>query len=259
MTFHYTGKEQTFTVPAGVTQLTVVAHGGEGAGNAYYGSTDFPGLPGRVLAVIPVQSKEKLYVFVGGSGAHGGFNGGAPGGSDSKYKGNAGGGASDVRIGSDTLADRVIVAAGGGGAGQAIDDYGTAYGGKGGGLTGANGGQGDKGYNGGGGGGGTQVAGGAGGLGGVYSYSDGYSGGSGALGLGGKGAVGAGNGGGGGGGYYGGGGGGGGTSPFYSQPYADQGGGGGGGSSYVESSAIKSHMWTGWKTKGDGLVVISWN
>src|SRR5277367_6307246 len=104
-TFHYTGKEQTFTVPAGVTQLTVVAHGGEGAGEVYYGSTDYPGLPGRVFAIIQVQAKHKLYVFVGGSGDHGGFNGGAAGGSEERYKGNAGGGASDVRMGGDALTE----------------------------------------------------------------------------------------------------------------------------------------------------------
>jgi hypothetical protein len=38
-----------------------------------------------------------------------------------------------------------------------------------------------------------------------------------------------------------------------------QGAGGGGGSSYVEPSAIKSRMWSAWKSNGDGLVVFSWN
>ena len=52
-TFHYTGKKQTFIVPAGVSQLTVVAHGGEGAGFNISPSTDTPGFPGRVRAIIP--------------------------------------------------------------------------------------------------------------------------------------------------------------------------------------------------------------
>ena len=39
---------------------------------------------------------------------------------------------------------------------------------------------------------------------------------------------------------------------------SSEGGGGGGGSSYVEPGAIKSRMWTGWKAKGDGLVVFRW-
>src|SRR5580692_2852042 len=50
---------------------------------------------------------------------------------------------------------------------------------------------------------------------------------------------------GGGGGYYGGGGGGGSAGQFDSVS-----GGGGGGSSYIEPSAITSHMWTGWRVLG---------
>jgi Glycine rich protein len=275
-TFNYTGKEQTFKVPAGVTQLTVVAHGGEGAGFYAYPSSDPPGWPGRVHAIIPVHSGEKLYVFVGGSGAHGGFNGGGAGGSSGsgKYPGNPGGGASDVRAGGDTLTDRIIVAAGGGGAGEATYDYGFGFGGDGGGLTGQSGGGGGSygDFAGGGGGGATQSEGGSGGAGGRNastsgSYLNGQPGGSGTFGLGGSGGSGSqycktGGGGGGGGGYYGAGGGGGGAYTYYGRyscyPLA-QGGGGGGGSSYVEPSAIKSHMWTGWKAKGDGLVVFSWN
>src|SRR5579863_6824284 len=71
-TFFYTGKEQTFVVPTGVTQLTVVAHGGEGGSTYIYPSGDPPGFPARVYAVIPVNPGDKLYVDVGGSGAHGG-------------------------------------------------------------------------------------------------------------------------------------------------------------------------------------------
>ncbi|HTA56371.1 MAG TPA: glycine-rich protein, partial [Candidatus Acidoferrales bacterium] len=141
-TFKYTGKEQAFKVPAGVAQLTVVARGGEGAGFSVYPSTATPGRPGRVYAIIPVHSGEKLYVFVGASGTHGGFNGGGTGGT-SRYgsqAGNAGGGASDVRAGGDTLNDRIVVAAGGGGAGGTVNTYGSAYGGNGGGLTGTSGG-----------------------------------------------------------------------------------------------------------------------
>jgi hypothetical protein len=93
-TFYYTGKEQTFVVPTGVKQLTVTARGGEGAGVSYYPSTDPPGFPGRVYAIIRVHPGEKVYVFVGGSGAHGGFNGGGAGGTIGSYgsqPGNPGG------------------------------------------------------------------------------------------------------------------------------------------------------------------------
>jgi hypothetical protein len=266
-TFKYTGSEQTFKVPTGVKQLTVVARGGEGAGFSVYPSTGTPGRPGRVSAIIPVRPGEKLYVFVGGSGTDGGFNGGGTGGFNTSrgYPGNAGGGASDVRVGGTGVLDRIIVAAGGGGAGQAILTYDTDYGGNGGGLVGKpGGGGGSSGVGGGGGQGGTQSAGGAGGSGGS-TYSGclrGHSGGGGDLGLGGNGGNGGGNnaggGGGGGGGYYGGGGGGGAGANYYCS-FPVQGGGGGGGSSYVEPSATKSRMWTGWKAKGDGLVVFSWN
>lgn len=270
-TFHYTGKKQTFIVPAGVTQVTVVAHGGMGGGFNYYPSNASPGFPGRVYATIPVQPGDKLYVFVGGSGKHGGFNGGAPGGTSEEGRyaaGYAGGGASDVRLGGDALKDRIIVAAGGGGAGAAVYTYGYGYGGDGGGLFGKSGGGGGSGASGGGGAGGTQSEGGSGGPGGVGGYSSSYDkgqpGGNGSLWLGGNGGNSSpyyygGGGGGGGGGYYGGGGGGGGATFYVSQYYASEGGGGGGGSSYVEPNAIKSRMWTGWdKAQPDGLIVFSW-
>lgn len=271
-TFKCTGKEQTFTVPVSVTQLTVVAIGGEGGGFNVYPSTATPGRPGRVYGIVPVHGGEKLYVFVGGSGAHGGFNGGGAGGngglSRKPITGNPGGGASDVRTAGKTLLDRIVVAAGGGGAGEAIDNYADGYGGNGGGLVGKSGGGTSSDYSGGGGSGGTQSAGGSGGsCGGRYGYGNcgGQPGGSGALGAGGNGGDGSGQynvagGGGGGGGYYGGGGGGGGGQYDYSSHYGNtQSGGGGGGSSYVEPGAIKSRMWTGWKWEGDGLVVFSWN
>jgi hypothetical protein len=265
-TFTYTGSVQTFVVPSGVSQITVVARGGEGAGFVAYPSTDAPGRPGRVYAIVPVTPGEKLYVFVGASGSDGGFNGGGnSGATDSgsgSYSGNPGGGASDVRAGGTGILDRIIVAAGGGGAGQSNYTYGVDAGGNGGGLAGKKGGGGGaSGQNGGGGGGGTQRKGGAGGAGGSNYSNKGDSGGGGTLGLGGNGGSShcsnAGVGGGGGGGYYGGGGGGA-ASIFYCD-YPSQGGGGGGGSSYVEPSAIKSRMWTGWKAKGDGLVVFTWN
>ena len=272
-TFKYTGSQQTFKVPAGVSQLTVVALGGEGGGFSTYPSIGTPGRPGRVYAIIPVKPGQKLYVFVGGSGRHGGFNGGGAGGINSggygSYDGNPGGGASDVRTGGNMVNDRIIVAAGGGGAGDAVRAYNYSSGGNGGGLVGKPGGAGSS-DSGGGGGGGTQSQGGSGGAGGpgcgTSCGGKGQPGESGALGVGGSGGGGASNdfyaagGGGGGGGYYGGGAGGGGGNQSCYRYCASQSGGGGGGSSYVEPSAIKSRTWTGWKTKkADGLVVFSWN
>jgi hypothetical protein len=272
--FAYTGNEQTFIVPAGVTRLTVLARGGEGGGYYNNGPSDgYPGLPGRVYAVIRVHPGSELYVFVAGSpgrsGQAGGFNGGGGGGSVGSGTGYGGGGASDVRLSGDKLKDRIIVAAGGGGAGQCgLFCY--DPGGNGGGLDGKPGGS----YRscdicGGGGGGGTQSAGGSGGAGGQgkQKRENGQPGRDGALGLGGGGGSGglgssadAGSpGGGAGGGYYGGGGGGGGASTHCHCADNGQGGGGGGGSSYVEPGAITSRMWMGWRGPNrNGQIIFSW-
>ncbi len=270
-TFNYTGVAQDFTVPAGVTQLKVIARGAKGAGKPIADG-------GRVHAIIPVTPGERLVVYVGGdaSGMDGGSNGGGSGGRGEKgYRGGngfGGGGASDVREGGDSLKDRILVAGGAGGQGghdAGSQEYG--IGGKGGGLIGGTGGDGSgsytsgcrTGYNGCPGYGGTQKNGGSGGLGGTSFLCYGTAGGNGSLGLGGDGENTAstsyecgGGGGGGGGGYYGGGAGGEGAE---TETVGFGGGGGGGGSSYVERKAGNVHMWQGWKTpEPNGLVVFSW-
>jgi hypothetical protein len=111
--FEYTGAEQSFKVPSGVTQITVDASGAAGgSGNGLRKRSVGRGaLGGRVRATIAVTPKEDLAIFVGGSGReHGGYNGGGEGAG--KGYGD-GGGASDVRTGGDTLPDRIIVAGGG--------------------------------------------------------------------------------------------------------------------------------------------------
>lgn len=268
-TFQYTGGAQRFKVPAGVTTLNVVARGAEGGGVSGCGSAGCyfeGGIGGRVHAQIPVKPGGTLYVYVGGSAGRlsvaGGFNGGGNGGSSgASFTAYGGGGASDVREGGDALQDRILVAAGGGGQGAGWVSYFYGYGGKGGGLVG---GSGNSTYKANGGGGGSQTQGGTGGAG---TGESGQSGGNGSLGTGGNGGngnatgyhVNGGAGGGGGGGYYGGGGGGGIGSPGSTEP----GGGGGGGSSFIEPSALKGRMWSGWKRgweklSGNGLVVFSW-
>jgi len=102
-TFVYTGTQQSFVVPAGVSNVTVVATGASG-GVGFHGSTGGAGGAGgrgaEVSAQLSVTPGETLYIEVGGTGApapgntgagSGGFNGGAAGGD------NGGGGASDVR------------------------------------------------------------------------------------------------------------------------------------------------------------------
>jgi hypothetical protein len=99
-TFNYTGAAQDFTVPAGVTHISVVARGAHGGGSPKANG-------GRVHVVIPVTPGEKLVIYVGGDAADatGGFNGGADGGvacsgsSCYDFSGFGGGGASDLRQG----------------------------------------------------------------------------------------------------------------------------------------------------------------
>ena len=269
ITFAYTGSAQSFTVPAGVTRITVTAAGGQGGPGVRAGSncllqTGCGGGGALVTATIPVTPGQTLDIMVGAAGTPGanggagGFNGGGAGGPlvafIPLYIGGGGGGASDVREGGTALADRVVVAGGGGGGGG----YGGGSGGSGGAPDGVAGGP--YGYvvtppsNGGGGGGGTATAGGAGGLAGDTVASGGSieAGGSGALGSGGAGGLPAASGvagGGGGGGYYGGGGGGG--SVLFT------GGGGGGGSSFVEASGTATSYQLG-VNGGNGYVTLTY-
>ena len=104
-TFSYTGAQQTFTVPSGVSTITIQAYGAQGTNGNSPG-----GLGGYVVGDLTVTAGNTLYVYVGGRA---GFNGGASGHSN----GGSGGGASDVRSGGTAYTDRVIVAGGGGGGG----------------------------------------------------------------------------------------------------------------------------------------------
>jgi hypothetical protein len=278
-TFKYTGAAQHFTVPSGVTELTVTARGAgtpsghfPSSGPYYTGSNG-----GLVQATIPVTPGERLAIFVGGHGAlgisgaggAGGFNGGGAGGDgvhgSSGYLvdgGVGGGGASDIREGGDKLKDRVVVAGGGGGPGIGAGYlFSTGFGGQGGGKIGGPGGSSYPGNPSGfGGSGGTQTAGGAGGAGGNRSgFPPGVPGNPGKIGRGGGGgsnpSSGGGGGGAGGGGYYGAGGGGSGT---LATSGIGSGGGGGGGSSYIEKSATHVKNLQGGGTAGNGKIVLTW-
>ena len=247
VTFNYTGAQQTWVVPAGVTSITVDVRGAGGV--SIGGGNNSGGSGGCVQTTISVTPGETLYIYVGGGqGAVpiGGFNGGGNGGDcPGGFKcagsvGYGGSGASDIRKGGTALSNRVVVAAGGGGTGGGPG----GAGGGGGGLIGENGSRGIGFVCGGGmGGGGTQSSGGAlnGGLGiGGRGYdgcgaSDDYPNGSG--------------GGGGGGGYYGGGGGDGGAEGAV-------GSGGGGGSSYAVGTDI---TYTPSCRSGNGQIIITYS
>jgi hypothetical protein len=219
--FTYSGADQTFTVPSGVTQITVKMWGAGGGGGSQTG-----GAGGFTSATVAVSANESITVVVGGGGRFsgvGGYGGGGNGGAGSSIYGAGGGGRSALRRISTEL-----VTAGGGGGGN-MDGNGST-GGHGGGASGGTGIQAVVGATplavpaGG----GTQNAGGAGGqqpsgagVGGAggplqggngYSFSTGYYGG------------------GGGGGWYGGGGGTGNSNTYAS--------GGAGGSGYISGPGV---------------------
>ena len=203
------------------------------------------GFGGYSCGVLEIKEISDLFLYIGGKGTEvsgqvgiyspGGFNGGGSGHTGS-YKSNAGsgGGATDIRLNSERLNDRIIVAGGGGGTGGFMINE-EFKGGDGGGLNGFDGEQQSQGR----------------GLGGSQkqpgkSSDNGAQ--QGSNNRGGDGLGGGASGGGGGGGFYGGGGG----------HYA----GGGGGSGYI-SDKIKSMFGIEKVTKsynnlGNGYVNISY-
>ena len=238
-TFSYTGGVQTYTVPCGVTSLSVDVRGARGGYG--YGSYSRGGYGGRVACSLAVTPGQVIYIHVGSAGnngtsstyATGGYNGGA---NCTYYRGGGGGGASDIRIGGTALSNRVVVAGGGGGGGYYTSSSNYSRGGGGGTTTGqagyyaASSGYSTTycGY------GGTQTSGGSGG---TYTSPYGVAG---TLGSGGTGGY---YGGGGGGGYYGGGGG---TR-----------GGGGGGSNYANATYATSVSHSQDYNNGNGTVIIT--
>lgn len=111
MNFDYTGSVQTATLAPGTYKLE--CWGGQGGSYSSY----IGGYGGYSKGTITLTKVTTVYVSVGGAGSSSsttaGFNGGGAGISS----GRGGGGATDVRIGQNSLYSRVIVAGGGGGAG----------------------------------------------------------------------------------------------------------------------------------------------
>ena len=232
--FSFTGAEQHFVVPEGVEMLNLELYGAQG------GDPELGGKGGYVKADLPVIGGDILYIYVGGAGfghSNRNLNGWNGGGRDFNLPRYilAGGGATDVRLGGNSLYDRILVAGGGGQ--RSINP--AKVGGAGGGLVGQDGPD-SSGATGGTG--GSQVAGGLGGCGNIFCGARG----NGSLGQGGKGDDDNGHGGGG---YYGGGGGG--SSGGVRR------GGGGGGSSFIYEQAVEISNLQGIRA-GDGQVVISY-
>lgn len=238
--FAFTGSDQTWTVPAGVTSVEISLIGAGGAGgNGAAGSTSFGGGGGVVTGTLTVVPGDTLTFIVGQGGINDNvsqpldrnyrYGGGASGAGNTGFTHTwgSGGGRTAVRSSHSlygTTGDVLTAGAGGGGGFNVT----RAEGGAGGGTSGSAGGRGDTTI---GGGGGTQSAGGlAGGPGEQGVAGEQYAGGYAVL----SGRSTS-EGGGGGGGYYGGGG-------------AGDNGGGGGGSSYLGNASY----FVGSTTAGSG-------
>ena len=130
-TFSATGAVQNVTLNAGTYKLEVW-----GAQGGNYSTTYVGGKGGYSYGTLTLSNTTNLYVYVGKQpqtvttdrvATTGGFNGGGNG-FNRYYSGTytyaqGGGGASDIRIGQDSLYSRVIVAGGGSGATNRTNGY----------------------------------------------------------------------------------------------------------------------------------------
>ncbi|MBQ4359837.1 MAG: hypothetical protein II767_06235, partial [Proteobacteria bacterium] len=170
--FEFTGEVQTVNLPAGRYKLEV--WGAQGGGSQQAGADGGKG--GYSVGIVKLNASTKMYIYVGGVGKTATGNdtsaswvGGYNGGGDAEYSGyggGSGGGGTDIRIATDSLYSRVIVAGGGGGAGYKYSIV--PHGGVGGGTNGGDGVVGSPQY--GSGGGASQIAGGSADVSGQTSY-----------------------------------------------------------------------------------------
>lgn len=132
----YSGSMKSVILPKGTYVLECWgAQGGNGNGN-----TSYPGGKGGYSkGTITLDKKNNLYLYTGGQGlggttynssgatTAGGFNGG--GSATSQNSRGSGGGGTDIRIGTDSLYARVLVAGGGSGSSGYVSSAGFAGGG----------------------------------------------------------------------------------------------------------------------------------
>ncbi len=135
-TYSYTGSVQTYTVPAGVTSISLDVVGARGGGSNYNNG----GAGGRVQVTMNVTPAQVYSVYVGSVGSGVGANGGAfgnngftghVGGNGSSF-GGGGGAATEIWLSGSPV---IVAGAGGGGSWTCTSDHG----GLGGGLVGSNG------------------------------------------------------------------------------------------------------------------------
>lgn len=128
LNFDYTGAVQSVTLPKGTYKLECWgAQGGYSSSNSGI-EVGMGGKGGYSVGTITLNQKTPIYIYIyaGGVGsisgngkADGGFpNGGSSWASNTSEGAGGGGGSSDIRIGTDSLHARVIVAGGGGGGGE---------------------------------------------------------------------------------------------------------------------------------------------
>lgn len=111
MDFNYTGSIQSKTLKPGT--YTIECWGGQGGTYSGY----IGGYGGYSKGTITLTEATTVYISVGGAGSSSSTTAGFNGGGTGISSGRGGGGATDVRIGKNSLYSRVIVAGGGGGAG----------------------------------------------------------------------------------------------------------------------------------------------
>lgn len=243
--FNYTGAIQYFTVPEGVTEVTIECVAAPGGLEKAVAEEQAGGC--KVIATFPVVAGSVLDVYVGGSpGINASYPGGWPDGGNGDFvagaNGAGGGGSSKVLpSGITDVTQALIIAGAGGGSGQQFTGA-RQVGGGGGFYVGSFGEGLNPGF------GASQTAGGTPGAGGT----------AGSLGQGGN-AADATNAftfppGGGGGGFYGGGGGG--TNNLSG---ANNGGGGGGGSGLVHESGYDLNITDNFQKGAHGYILFSWN
>ena len=116
MDFNYTGSTQSKTLKPGT--YTIECWGGQGGSYSSY----IGGYGGYSKGTITLTKATTVYISVGGAGSSSSTTAGFNGGGTGISSGRGGGGATDIRIGQNSLYSRVIVAGGGGGAGVASAD-----------------------------------------------------------------------------------------------------------------------------------------
>ena len=70
-TFTYTGSQQTFTVPSGVSSITIKTWGAQGGSGGYYSNSSYcstGGKGGYSTGTLSVSAGNTVYIYVGGQG-----------------------------------------------------------------------------------------------------------------------------------------------------------------------------------------------